>query len=104
MTKLRFRLEQAIKEYISAFEDKHEVEMEFPVSDDITGIICFGDTRYFNISDIIFDIDNNLPQGLILQWNDDTSDHNLMKDSPEYINLKSYAAGLRYEDLNKEKK
>ena len=97
--KLRNTLDDILKEYIRLFEEKHEAFFEFAVEDDLMGIICFGDW-YFNISDIIYDIDNDLPKNLIFKWQED---HINDDKNPErkVINLQSYARGLRFEDLNK---
>lgn len=99
MNKLKFKLEKVLKEYISAFEKKHDVEMEFAVNDDLMGVISFGSINYFNIADIIYDIDNNLEKGLIFCWVEDVVDFNSLKETKhqKYINLHSYAHGMRYE-------
>ena len=97
--KIREKLDDILKEYIRLFEEKHEVFFDYAVGDDLIGLLCFGDW-YFNISDIIYDIDNNLPQNLIFKWQEDHINDN---KNPErkVINLQSYARGLRFEHLNK---
>ena len=97
--RLRDKLDDILKEYIRLFEEKHEVFFEFAVEDDLMGIICFGDW-YFNISDIIYDIDNDLPQNLIFKWQEDRINDD---KNPQHakMNFQSYAMGLRFEDLNK---
>ena len=68
---LRDKLDNVLKEYIRKFEKKHDCRFEYAVSDDLTGIISFGDIYFFHISDIIFDIDTNQPKGLIFEWIND---------------------------------
>jgi hypothetical protein len=97
MKKLKDRYEAIIDEYIRLFEKKHGLELEFWVSENKTGIACFGDVYFFHISDIIYDIDNELPEDLIIQWLEDTIEYNERKGMN--INLQSYAKGLRFEDL-----
>jgi hypothetical protein len=91
--KLKSALDAAIMGYIRKFEKIHGVDFEYAVSDDLTGVLCFGD-NYFNLSDIVYDIDNKLAVRLIYQWQDDSTAN---FGSGKYINLQSYAKGLRYE-------
>lgn len=93
---IRKQLDHILREYIRLFEEKHDAGFEFAVQDDLTGVICFGDVLYFHISDIIYDIDNDLPRHLIIEWLYDSID---FSDTGNKINLKSYASGLRYENL-----
>lgn len=97
--KLRNKLDSTLKEYIRLFEEKHEVFFEHAVGDDLMGLLCFGD-YLFTTKDVIYDIDNDLPQNLILQWQDESFD-SLKNPQRTKINLQSYAMGLRFEDLNK---
>lgn len=100
MSELRSKLDNILKEYISLFEKKHDVEMEFAVSDNLMGVISFGCIYYFNVTDIIYDIDNKLDKGLIFQWIEDVVDFNTLKETKDqkYINLESYSKGMRYSD------
>lgn len=86
---MRSQLNKILKKYIELFEKKQELKFEFAVSDDLMGIINFGDVLYFNITDIVYDIDTNQPKGLIINWLYD----NL--DSDKKINFYSYSKGLR---------
>ena len=54
MKKLKQQYDQIIDQYIKIFEKKHGLEFEFFVGDDNSGVACFGDVFYFNISDILF--------------------------------------------------
>lgn len=97
-TQLRKRLDTAIKHYIYEFEKKHGCELEHAVNDDLLNMLCFGD-NFFSISNVVYDIDNNLEKGLIFRWQDDGLRYNFDKPHNEhlYINLNSYAMGLRYD-------
>lgn len=92
---LKERYESIIDEYIVLFEKKHNLELEFWVADDKSGTACFGDINFFNISDIMFDIDNKLPKGLILDWLNDSVE---FSETKGYINLESYSKGVRFQD------
>ena len=88
------KLKEQLKLYIEEFEEKHGLEFDHAVGGDLMGVIAFGDVMFFNMSDIIEDIDNEYENHLITQWL-----YDCMEFSPKYINLNSYAMGLRYEQL-----
>jgi len=90
--------ENIIDRYIKLFEKKHGLELDHWVSNDKSGIAFFGCVFYFNVSDILFDINNKLPKGLIISWLYDGIEFREKKG--EYINLNSYFLGLRYEQLD----
>lgn len=94
---LRADLDAAIMGYVKKFEFAHSVNHEWSSGDDLMGVLCFGD-YFFNISDIVYDVDNKLPVRLIFQWKDDGIQAHF-NGSEQYINLQSYAKGLRYEDV-----
>ena len=89
--------------YIRLFEEKHDVKLQYAVDDNITGVLDFGDVYIFDITDVIYDIDHDLPKGLILQWAKDSVDDS-KNPTRQTINLHSYAKGLRYEDLEENKR
>ena len=97
---LREELEEILKSYIRKFEEKHEIDMQYAVDDDITGVLDFGDIYFFNVTDVIYDIDHDLPKGLILQWAKDSVDDS-KNPTRQTINLQSFAKGLLFEDLQK---
>ncbi len=94
--KLKALYETIADEYVYLFEKKHGLKLEFWVADDKTGVACFGDVYFFTASDIMYDINNKLPKGFILQWIEDNVDN---QEKKGYINLHSYFKGMRFEDL-----
>ena len=92
---MKAQLKEALELYIKEFETKHELTFDSAVGNDLMGVLDFRCTEFFNMSDIVEDIDNNYPKGLILQWHEDTIEHH-----PRYINLRTYAMGFRYEKLS----
>ena len=88
---MRKKLDKILEKYIKKFEKKHGLTFEFAVSDDLMGVIFFGCVFYFDINNIIYDIDTKQPEGLIIDWLYDTMNHD------KYINFQSYSMGLRYE-------
>lgn len=89
--------EKVANSYIHGFAKKHEVDFEFWVGDEVGGVACFNSEYFFNFDDIRHDIDNNIPKGLISDWQNDTVEYNL--HGMKSINFKSYAIGLRYADI-----
>nr|DAX41380.1 MAG TPA: hypothetical protein [Caudoviricetes sp.] len=96
-------LRDVLSAYIQMFEDKHEVDMQYSVDDELIGELCFGDAYFFHIADVVYDIDHDLPKGLILQWAEDSVDDS-KNPTRQTINLHSYAQGLRFEDLEENKR
>lgn len=90
---MRKELDKIIKKYISEFEKKHNLLFEFAVNNDLLNVLSFGSVYYFNTSDVIYDVDNNLPNGLIIEW----LENNL--ENKQFINLESYSKGLRHNNL-----
>jgi NTP pyrophosphatase (non-canonical NTP hydrolase) len=87
-TQLRKCLDQIIALYVAEFEEKHKTQLEYWIADDTTGIAAFGD-NFFNLSDIVYDIDNKCPAGKIFSW----QDHQI--ESGSKVNFKSYLGGIR---------
>ena len=90
---MRKKLDKILKKYIKKFEKKHDCYFEYAVVDDLMGVICFGDVLFFDIADIIYDIDTKQPKGLIIDWLYDSINQD------KYINFQSYSKGLRYEQI-----
>lgn len=85
--------ESVCNECVNIFCEKQEMSNEGWVGDEIGGIACCSDF-YFNLHDIILDIKNKQPKGLIIDW------YYSCLDNPEKtINYKSYTMGLRFEDI-----
>jgi hypothetical protein len=95
--KLRTALDAAIMGYIKSFEKAHGVEFDWATNDDLTGMLCFGD-HYFNMTDIVYDVDNKLPVKMIFEWQDAAIEAHF-KGIKTKINLHSYAKGLRYDQV-----
>jgi len=92
----KHNLKKAINAYVTAFEVKHETVIDGFIADDIIGIALFADS-YFNMSDIIFDLDNSCPKDFIWDWYNQTLDRAM--EEKQTINYKAWTMGLRYEDL-----
>ena len=91
---LKDNLEKSTMDIVKAFENKQDVGFEYFVSDDVTGIACFGDVLCFNISDICHDMFTEQPKGLIIDWLYSSIDNHYSS-----INYQSYCMGLRFEDV-----
>ena len=84
-----------IEQYLSKFCKKQKLEFDFWIG--IHQLATFTEEYTINMSDIIYDIDNSCPKGLILQWIND----NL--DNTQQINYHSYFLGLRHDHLKDQK-
>jgi len=90
---MRKQLDNILMQYIRKFEKKHELYFEFSVADDLMNMLCFG-PYYFDITDVIKDIDNDYPKGLIIDWHEDS-----IEFYPKQINFESYVKGLRFAEI-----
>ncbi len=73
--------------YVRAFEKKHEMYFDYFVLDNVLSFAMFGD-YYINISDVVLDIDRNVPEKIFIKWYDITLDL-AMRDKPT-INYATY--------------
>ena len=73
---MKEKLKVVIDGYIKLFEKKQDCYFEEFVDDSIIGIVLFGD-HYFNMSDIIYDIDNDIEKDKIFDWYDYTLNEGL---------------------------
>lgn len=86
---LKQKYEDACNEYVDIFCMKQDLANEGWVNDDIGGIALCSDF-YFNLHDIVWDINSKQPKGQILDWYFECLDY------PEKaINYYSYSKGLR---------
>ena len=65
---MKKQLEKVLKQYIKEFEKKQDLTFEFAVDDDLMTSIFFENGIHFYMTDIIYDIDNNIEKGLIDKW------------------------------------
>lgn len=95
-TELKIQYTNIVAEYVERFRKKHHLnDPEIVIENTIFEMSDY----YFKISDIIEDINNNYPKGLILDWSNDC-----VEFAPEKINLGSYAMGLRFQYLIEQEK
>lgn len=92
---LKIIYEQACNDYIKYFCRKQNIEFDGWVADEIGGIAGFCGQYFFNISEIVYDMNTNQEKGLILQWQDDLVENGKGKE----INYYSYSKGLRLSDI-----
>jgi len=81
--------------YALLFAKKQGLEFNSWVGNKVGELGTFGDF-YFNLSDIIEDIDNNHKKGLIIKWYYDNLDN-----PDNYINYYSYLKGFRHSHIKK---
>jgi hypothetical protein len=100
MTKLKPNLDKAITAYIKAFEKKHGLECDWHFCDgDLMGILQFAD-YFFSPRDVVYDVDHELPAGMITEWQNAQVQYSLENPScDKQISLAWYSRGLRFEDV-----
>ena len=81
---MKKQLEKVLKQYIKEFEKKQDLTFEFAVGDNLMEVISFGYVYFFNMSDIIYDIDNNIKENIIVDWCEYTI------QEKDYINYRTY--------------
>ena len=81
---MKKQLEKVLKQYIKEFEKKQNLTFEFAVGDNLMEVISFGYVYFFNMSDIIYDIDNNIKENIIVEWCEYTI------QEKDYINYITY--------------
>jgi|GEM_PF-2275517 len=88
-------------EYVRIFAKKQGLEFEEWLDDDpSTEIAIFNYSRfYFNVSDIILDLNTKTKKGLILNWHDDEVEFNPNHEI-EVISYRQYISGLRFGDAH----
>ena len=78
-----------VDKYLFAFIRKQNIKFDGWVGNDIGGVAQFIEQYYFSFNDIRMDIDNNVPKGIILDWQNDNIDNN-SNDEGIIVNYKSY--------------
>lgn len=93
---LKTKYERICNEYIKVFSEKQGLVFDGWIGNQVGGVAEFIEEYFFNLSDIVYDINSEQPKGLILHWQDD-----YVENAPNgrNINYYSYSKGLRYSDL-----
>ena len=94
MSELRWMYEAICQKYVQKFAKKHGYKFDYWILDEVGGTACFNEQYHFNMSDIVYDMNNRIPKGLIFAWQDDCLEY-----PGNNINFKSYASGLRHNML-----
>ena len=81
---MKKQLEKVLKQYIKEFEKKQDLTFEFAVDDNLMEVISFGSVYFFNMSDIIYDVDNAIKENIIIEWLEYTI------QEKDYINYRTY--------------
>lgn len=90
---LNKQYEYICNEWIKKFCKKQEIEFDGFVGNEIGGVASFNEEYFFEMSDIILDLNTKQPKGLILEW------QNSIVENGAFINYKSYTMGLRHKDI-----
>ena len=100
LQELNKQYEFVCNEWIRKFCNKQDIDFDGWVGGEIGGIASFACQYFFNLSDLILDLNTKQPKGLILDWQSEDVDFNMFNEKQQHINYKSYTMGLRHEQLN----
>jgi hypothetical protein len=100
LKKLNTQYEFVCNEWVRKFSKKQDIDFDGWVGGEVGGICSFVCQYFFNLSDIILDLNSKQPKGLILQWQNEEVDFNMFKENQQHINYKSYTMGLRHNQLS----
>jgi len=89
-------INKVLMKYVNEFCKKHDTYFEYAVNDNLLDVICIGDS-FFNIDDLIKDLDNKCPKDVIWNWYSETIDRAM--ENKQTMNFNSWVGGLRYGDL-----
>lgn len=81
---LRKKYEKIVAEYVKVFSEKHGIDLDFWVSDQIGTVACFGD-YFFDFETIRLDIDYDIHQQHLFIWYEGS-----IKENSKTINYKTY--------------
>lgn len=82
------KLKKEIRKVIKEFENKQDLIFDHAIQDDLLDMLCFNDAFFFNLQDIVTDLEKESPKHAIIQWHDMNIDRNRRKKP--YINYKTY--------------
>ncbi|MCB0515192.1 MAG: hypothetical protein KDD49_03905 [Bacteroidetes bacterium] len=100
LKELNNQYELVCNEIVKRFCAKQKIEFDYWIGDKVGVIALFASQYFIALDDIIFDLNSNQPNGLILDWQNDSVDYNTRSESKKYISYPSYANGERYEQIN----
>jgi hypothetical protein len=89
------KYEKACNEIVKDFSEKQDLDFSYWI-DRVGSIACFIDQYYFDLHDLIHDLETEQPKGFILEWHDANVNNGKVE---EHINYSSYIMGLRHENF-----
>lgn len=94
LQKLNKQYDDSCNAFCELFAKKHGIIFDGWVGGIIGEIASFSDQYFFNISDVILELNTSQPKGHILEWHDKSSHSAFCGE--RHINYRSYVKGLRY--------
>ena len=96
--KLKTKYEKIVEQYLLAFVKKQDLDIEdcYWIGDKVGEILSVNEQYYFSFDDIRFDVDNDVKEGLILKWQNESLDNYFKKrkykvNYENYLKLNGYA-------------
>ena len=88
LKELNKQYEFVCNEWVQKFCNKQQIECDGWVGDEIGGIASFACQYFFNLSDIILDLNTKQPKGQILDWQNEDVEFNMFNENQQHINYK----------------
>ena len=93
---LKYNYEQACQDYVDIFLKKHGYNGYYWVGGEVGDKVCIIEQYFFDMQDIIFDVQKNLPIGLIFEWQDKCVENGGMLEIGNLKNFyKNYKLNLK---------
>jgi hypothetical protein len=96
MEKLKRKYESVVDAYVKKFCIKHDLDADYVEWVGGKGGVMEVCDYWFGFDDIRFDLEHDLPVGMIFEWHDASVDHSFCREHRN-INLRSWFMGARYE-------
>ena len=89
--KLKTKYKKIVEQYLIAFVEKQDLDIENCdwVADRVGEILSVNEQYHFSFDDIRFDVDNDVKEGLIFKWHDESLD-NYFKKKKYKVNYENY--------------
>ena len=70
MVTLRAKFDKVVNEYVATLLKMYDWDSFYGywIGDDTTGIYAYGDSHFINLSDLIYIVDNKVPEIVLSEW------------------------------------
>jgi hypothetical protein len=90
--------ENACNKILKAFTKKQGLDDYGWIAEEIGGTVSFGDDYFFDMREMIIDLKTDQPKGLILKWQEESTEFNCYRGDKMYVSYEAYTKGARFEE------